>query len=120
MPGELEAITVVGSLECKVLQDGESGQDGQQGLAPKSYLLGGHCGLCMERLAADCSTRGAPRSGMSRESPALRGHRAWGECGPGVLVLHVLGSAVRRAWGILVVGLGQLGRAAVSRAFLPC
>lgn len=32
--GEQKQWQVFGSLECSVLQDGESGQDRQQGLAP--------------------------------------------------------------------------------------
>ena len=109
--GSRRQLQVFGSLEHKVLHDGESGQDRQQGLAPKPRFFGGRCGLCMEQLAADCSAQGAPRSGVSRESPALRGHRAWGGCRPGPL-----GSAVRQAQGRWVVVVGQHS----PPPFLPC
>lgn len=50
--GSRRQLQGFGSLECKVLQDGESGHDRQQGWASKSQFLGGRCSLCMEYLAA--------------------------------------------------------------------
>lgn len=89
--GSRRQLQVFGSLECKVLQDGESGHDRQQGWASKSQFLGGHCSLCMECLAADCSAQGGLRSGhraQDEHSPGRWCHMCWclwcsehGECG---------------------------------------